>query len=74
MWAGAALSLWEAGRRKLPKTSPLYEDDPLPIRMVAALGGFANLRTMLESSKVNCGFELGQLTGSPSANRQRLDI
>jgi acetyl esterase/lipase len=67
--AGAALSLWAAGRGNLPKSSPLYEDDALPIRKVVALGGFANLRTMVESSKANCGFEMRQLTGSSSAKR-----
>ncbi len=67
--AGAALSLWVAGRGKLPESSPLYEARPLPIREVVALGGFANLRPMVESSRTTCGFEMSRLTGAPSATR-----
>jgi acetyl esterase/lipase len=67
--AGAPLSLWAAGRGRLPESSPLYEAHPLPIRKVVALGGFGDLRPMVESSKKGCGFEMSQLTGAPSAAR-----
>ena len=68
--AGAVLALWLAGRQNLPRSSPLYEADPLPTRKVVALGGSGDLRaigpTML---KAKCGVGLAQITGSPSAAR-----
>ncbi len=67
--AGAALALWAAGRARLPESSPLYEAHPLPVPKVVALGGFANLRSMVESSRQTCGFSMGRLTGAPSAKR-----
>jgi acetyl esterase/lipase len=67
--AGAALALWIAGRGKLPRSSPLYEARPLRIGKVVSLGGFADLRSLLDSSKTTCGFEMRQLTGAPSARR-----
>ena len=41
--AGGHLALWAAARRKLPKTSPLWRADPLPIRAVVSLGGIGDL-------------------------------
>ncbi len=43
--AGGLLALWLAGRHKLPQSSPLYSDNPLPIRSVVALGTLTNFVT-----------------------------
>jgi acetyl esterase/lipase len=42
--AGGHLALWLAGRRRLPKGSPLYADTPLPVRGVVSLAGVTDLR------------------------------
>ena len=68
--AGAVLSLWLAGRGKLPHTSPLYEPIPLPIHKVVALGGFGDFRAVASTvMKERCGVATEQVTGSPSAAR-----
>jgi acetyl esterase/lipase len=41
--AGRHLALWAAARHRLPKTSPLWRADPLPIRAVISLGGIGDL-------------------------------
>ena len=68
--AGAALSLWLTGREKLPRSSPLYEANPLPIHKVVALGGFGDFRAVASTvMKERCGVATEQITGSPSAAR-----
>lgn len=42
--AGGHLALWAAARKKLPRTSPLWTADPLPIRAVVSLGGIGDLK------------------------------
>jgi acetyl esterase/lipase len=41
--AGGHLALWAAARGRLPRTSPLWRPDPLPIRAVVSLGGIGDL-------------------------------
>lgn len=41
--AGGHLALWAAARAKLPKSSPLWRADPLPVRAVVSLGGIGDL-------------------------------
>ena len=67
--AGAVLSLWLAGRGKLPPSSPLYEANPLPIHEVVALGGFGDFRAFAKNLKARCGVTVEQITGLPSAAR-----
>jgi acetyl esterase/lipase len=67
--AGAALALWLAGRERLPRSSPLYESRVLPLRKVIALGGSGDFRPIAASLKAKCGFDVAQITGSPSAGR-----
>lgn len=50
--AGGHLALWAAGRRKLPKSSPLYSPDPLTPTAVIDLAGIANLET---DTDTGCG-------------------
>jgi acetyl esterase/lipase len=42
--AGGHLALWLAARKKLPKDSPVYSPDPLPLRGVVSLAGITDLR------------------------------
>jgi acetyl esterase/lipase len=42
--AGGHLALWAAARHTLPKSSPLWRADPLPIRAVVSLGGIGDLK------------------------------
>jgi len=42
--AGGHLALWLAARPKLPKESPLFSENPLPIRGVVSLAGIVDLR------------------------------
>ena len=53
--AGGHLVLWLAGRHKLPETSPLYIENPLPIKGVVALAPIADMIF---------GFEQGQCEGA----------
>ena len=41
--AGGHLALWAAARHRLPKASPLWRANPLPIRAVVSLGGIGDL-------------------------------
>lgn len=41
--AGGHLALWAASRHRLPRTSPLWRADPLPIRAVVSVGGIGDL-------------------------------
>jgi acetyl esterase/lipase len=42
--AGGHLALWLAARKKMPKGSPAYSADPLPLRGVVSLAGITDLR------------------------------
>ena len=61
--AGAHLALWTAARAKLPPSSPLYRESPLPLRGVVALGGPADLRELAGADRVCGRGTLEQLAG-----------
>jgi acetyl esterase/lipase len=62
--AGGHLGLWAAGRANLPKSSPLYAADPLPIHAVVSLGGLPDLKGATEAINLVCGENIvGRLTG-----------
>lgn len=56
--AGGHLALWLAGRRRLPKDSPLYRDEPLPIAHVVSLGGLPDLELTAATPDNGCGTEV----------------
>ena len=67
--AGGHLALWLAGRSKLPKDSPLYRDDPLPIAHVVSLGGLPDLEQAAAIPENGCGTEvIDQLTSGHFAD------
>ncbi len=61
--AGGHLVLWAAARRHLPKNSPLYVADPLPLRGAVSLGGVPDLASFVQYSKSGCGERLVRLMG-----------
>jgi acetyl esterase/lipase len=56
--AGGHLALWLAGRPKLPKTSPLFAANPLPISHVISLGGLPDLDATAHSPDNGCGCDV----------------
>jgi len=65
--AGGHLALWAAGRRNLPKSSPLRGPGSLPIRGVIALAGIADLATY-GAAPGGCNAGVARLMGgSPGA-------
>jgi acetyl esterase/lipase len=53
--AGGHLALWAAARRRLPKSSPLYSDNPLPIKAVVSLAGIGDLGLYRAQGPPACG-------------------
>ncbi|PKB20475.1 alpha/beta hydrolase [Janthinobacterium sp. 64] len=67
--AGGQLVQWIAGRDKLPKSSPLYREQYLPIKNILSLGGLADLRHEQALIKSSCERDIAQLAGSASTER-----
>lgn len=61
--AGGQLALWLAARKRLPKDSPLYTSDPLPMRGVLSLAGITDLR----GYGAGCGGTVTKLLGGSPA-------
>lgn len=57
--AGGQLALWLAARHRLPKSSPLYINNPLPLGGVISLAGITDLRKY----RPNCGDAVNKLLG-----------
>jgi acetyl esterase/lipase len=53
--AGGHLALWAAARGRLPKSSPLYRGDPLPIKAVVSLAGIGDLWMYRAQGPPACG-------------------
>jgi len=67
--AGGHLAQWAASRAKVPRASPLYVADPLPVPTVISLGGLADLRNEAALIKSSCDRDTAQLAGLASAER-----
>jgi len=68
--AGGHLALWAAARHQLPKTSPLWRADPLPIRAVVSLGGIGDLEGQGHIFAGACGPEpIPQVIGLQARGR-----
>ncbi len=64
--AGGHLALWLAARRNLPKSSPAWSADPLPLGGVVSLAGITDLRKIGTA----CDKDVAQLmNGSASYNQ-----
>jgi acetyl esterase/lipase len=53
--SGGHLALWAAARPRLPKTSALRRDRPLPITQVVSLAGIADLAAFRDHGPPACG-------------------
>jgi acetyl esterase/lipase len=67
--AGGHLAQWAGARARLPRSSPLYVADPLPVPVVISLGGLADLRNEQALIKTSCDRDMQQLAGVASAGR-----
>lgn len=56
--AGGHLALWAAARPRIPRSSPLWRSDPLPIRAVVSLGGIGDLEGQGEVFGGACGADV----------------
>jgi acetyl esterase/lipase len=63
--AGGHLALWLAARKSLPKDSPAYSSDPLPLRGVVSLAGVTDLRR----SGSACDASVPQLMGGTARDK-----
>ncbi|MTV37591.1 alpha/beta fold hydrolase [Duganella radicis] len=70
--AGGHLAQWAGARARLPRGSPLYVADPLPVPVVISLGGLADLRHEQALIKTSCGRDMAQLAGVASAARPNI--
>lgn len=72
--AGGHLAMWAAARHRLPRTSPLYVANPLPLRGVLNLAGTPDLAgyvTLTDKNHCDNGVIEGLLGGQPDAQRER---
>lgn len=53
--SGGHLALWAAARPRLPKTSPLYRNNPLAIKRVVSLAGIGDLNAYRIRGPGTCG-------------------
>jgi acetyl esterase/lipase len=68
--AGGHLVMWLAARANLPKTSPLYMDNPLKLAGVVNSGGLADLKVSAGVTQREClASILDQLTGPLATDR-----
>src|SRR5262252_3906188 len=63
--AGGHLALWLAARKLLPKDSPVYSPDPLPLRGVVSLAGVTDLRRVGTA----CDANVPQLMGGSATDK-----
>jgi acetyl esterase/lipase len=63
--AGGHLALWLAARKLLPKDSPAYSQDPLPLRGVVSLAGVTDLRR----NGTACDANVTQLMGGEAKDK-----
>ena len=63
--AGGHLALWLAARSHLPKSSPLYSEDPIALDGVVSLAGIADLERAVTTR--TCGNAAARLLGGPPA-------
>ncbi|UVW30238.1 alpha/beta hydrolase [Massilia sp. H6] len=67
--AGGQLVQWIAGRAQIPRNSPLYRPNTLPVRAIVSLGGLADLRGEAALIKASCGRDTAELAGVPGPGR-----
>ena len=53
--AGGQLALWTAARKRVPRTSEVYMENPLPVRGAVSLAGIIDMRAFAEYGRQPCG-------------------
>jgi acetyl esterase/lipase len=53
--AGGHLATWIANRKHIPDTSPLFQDDPIPVHAVISLAGINDLERYANYGSSSCG-------------------
>lgn len=61
--AGGQLAMWLAGASRVPRTSELHREDPLPLAGAVALAGIADLADFRTYSANTCGDVVDPLLG-----------
>ena len=71
--SGGHLAMWLAARGKLPRTSPLYVKDPLPLEGVVDLDGPGDLKATIPMQMPVCGAPVvtNLMGGTPEEQPQR---
>ena len=73
--AGGHLAMWAAARSRLPKSSPLYVRDPLPVRGVIDLAGPVDMTANIRGYEALCRDTVitSMLGGTPAAVPERYE-
>ncbi len=66
--SGGHLALWAAGRPRIPPTSEIHANDPLPVKGAISLGGLGDLQAFSDDGNRACspGIISDLLGGAPS--------
>jgi acetyl esterase/lipase len=67
--AGGQLALWAAGRKRIPRESPLHAANPLPVRGVVSLAGIADMRAYAEHGPQGCAEGALRVMGGTAAEQ-----
>lgn len=72
--AGGHLALWTAARHQLPRESPLWTADPLPLRGTVVLGGPGDLKRFIPHADAECRQGVvSELVGEPDVSSEELE-
>jgi acetyl esterase/lipase len=70
--AGGQLALWAAARNRVPRTSEVFMENPLPVRGVVSLAGFVDMRAYAQYGLQPCGERhIRVMGGMPDRQPQR---
>ena len=72
--AGGHLALWTAARHRLPRESPLWTADPMPLRGTVVLGGPGDLKRFIPHADAECRQGVvSELLGGPGVSSEKLE-
>jgi acetyl esterase/lipase len=72
--AGGHLALWAASRPRLPRSSPLWRADPLPIGAVISIGGIGDLEAHEAVFAGSCGDALPRIIAGHYADTSPAEL
>ena len=72
--AGGHLALWTAARHRLPRNSPLWTSDPLPLRGAVVLAGPGDLKRFTPHADAECRQGVvSELLGVPGISPEKME-